>query len=327
MNFIPYHKINGVNHLSLNLIEQYKKINNWCVCEKVHGSNFGFHWFQESNSIKYLKRSSFIENNDPFFNYKAMLPQTLPKIEMIIKMLNEKYSIHGLEEIIIFGELFGGIYPNIKSKYKAIQKEVYYSPDLHFYAFDIYIKKNNKENGYFLDYEESCNIFESVNILYAKPLAIYEKFEDALKHNIHYNSTIPEIFGLPKLEINKAEGVILRNMKAIDKNIFDKEDNKYLAEKIIIKLKIAEFMESKQEKKIKNKTELEPNIFKNWQNKAKAEMTKNRLQNAISKIGILNENNRNDIYKLYIDDILEEINGKDVSELKNWLYKIHKLGT
>jgi hypothetical protein len=149
MNFIPYHKINGVNHLSLNLIEQCKKIDSWCVCEKVHGSNFGFHWFQESNSIKYLKRSSFIENNDPFFNYKEMLPDTLPKIEMIIKIVNEKYS--ELNEIIIFGELFGGIYPNMKSKYKAIQKEVYYSPNLHFYAFDIYIKKNNEENGYFLD--------------------------------------------------------------------------------------------------------------------------------------------------------------------------------
>ncbi len=323
MNFIPYHKINGLNHISLNLIEQCKKIDSWCVCEKVHGSNFGFHWFQESNSIKYLKRSSFIENNDPFFNYKEMLPNTLPKIEMIIKMLNEKYS--KLNEIIIFGELFGGIYPNMKSKYKAIQKEVYYSPDLHFYAFDIYIK-NNEENGYFLDYEESCNIFEYVNILYAKPLAIYKHFEDALQHNIHYNSTIPDIFSLPKLEINKAEGVILRNMKAIDKKILqEEENNKYLAEKIIIKLKIPEFTESKHEKKIKNKTELEPNIFKDWQNKAKAEMTKNRLQNAISKIGILNENNRTDIYKLYIDDILEEINGKDVPELKVWLYKIYKL--
>jgi Rnl2 family RNA ligase len=336
MNFIPYHKINNLNNIDNVLIELCKKIDNWCVCEKVHGANFGFHWFQESNSIKYIKRTSFIEENDSFFDYKEMLPNTLFKIEIIIKMLNEKYSTSGLEEIIIFGELFGGIYPNIKSKYKAIQKEVYYSPDLHFYAFDIYIKKNNEENGYFLDYKESCNIFESVQLLYAKPLAIYEKFEDALEHNIHYNSTIPEILGLPKLEINKAEGVILRNMKAIDKSMFQNEEdiynylptkiiNKYLPTKIIIKLKIPEFTESKQQKKIKNKSEPEQNTLKDWQNKAKAQMSKNRLQNTISKIGTLNENNRNDIYKLYVDDIMEEINGKDIPELKEWLYKIHKL--
>ncbi len=319
MQFISYHKINGVYE---NLMDLYKKIDKWCVCEKVHGANFGFYWFKESNIIKYGKRTSFIDDNDIFFGYKEILPNTLPKIQLIIENINKKYELaQRLEKIIIFGELFGGIYPNMKTKSKAIQKEVYYSPNLGFYAFDIYVKKEN-EDGYFLEYDESCNIFEEVNILYAKPLAIYDNFEDVLKHPIYYESTISEKLGLPKLENNKAEGIIIRNMKKIDKSIFDEHQEydllyryRKIPEKVIIKIKIPEFMENKSENY----------SLKSWKDKAKAQMTSNRLQSAISKIGELDENNQSQIFKLYIEDILEEIDGKNVVGLREWLYKVHNI--
>lgn len=319
MQFISYHKINGVYE---NLMDLYKKIDKWCVCEKVHGANFGFYWFKETNTMKYGKRNSFIDDNDVFFGYKEILPNTLPKIQLIIDLLNNKYKLaQSLEQIVIYGELFGGIYPNIKTKSKAIQKEVYYSPNLGFYAFDIYIKKESEE-GYFLEYEESCNIFEEVNILYAKPLAIYDNFEDILNYPIYFNSTIPEKLGLPKIENNKAEGIIIRNMKKIDKTIFENHQeydilNRYrkIPEKVIIKIKIPEFMENKSENY----------SLKTWKDKAKAQMTPNRLQSAISKIGELDENSQTEIYKLYIEDILEEIEGKEVHGLREWLYKVHNI--
>ncbi len=319
MQFVSYHKINGVYE---NLMDLYKKIDKWCVCEKVHGANFGFHWFKETNTIKYGKRNSFIDDNDVFFGYKEILPNTLPKIKLIIESLNKKYELaQRLEKIIVFGELFGGIFPNIKTKSKAIQKEVYYSPNLNFYAFDIYLKKEN-EDGYFLEYEESCNIFKEVNILYAKPIAIYDNFEDTLKHPIYYESTLPEILGLPKIENNKAEGIIIRNMKNIDKSIFEEHQeydifNRYrkIPEKVIIKIKIPEFMENKSENY----------SLKTWKDKARAQMTSNRLQSAISKIGELDENNQSQIFKLYIEDILEEIDGKNIIGLREWLYKVHNI--
>ncbi len=323
MDFLAYPKINKVNE---SLLDLYKKINKWCVCEKVHGANFAFHWFQETNNIKYAKRNSFIEENDDFFGYKEILPNTLSKIEFIIQILNQKYN-NELSQIIIFGELFGGIYPNMKTKAKAVQKGVFYSPHLHFYAFDIYIKKNNEES-YFLDYEHCCIIFEMAHILYAKPLQIYENIEDALTHPIYYDSTIPEALGLCKLENNKAEGIIIRNMANIDKNIFNEMEYKKIGQKVMIKLKIPEFMETQVESKVKHNTNKDNNdndILEIWKNKAKSHMTKNRLQNAISKIGTLNESTHNQIFTLYIEDILEEINALDNIELKNWLYKIHKI--
>ena len=328
MDFLAYHKINRVNE---DLIDLYKKIDKWCVCEKVHGANFAFHWFQEKNSIKYAKRNSFIEENDIFFGYKDILSHTLPKIEYIIQIVNQKYN-NELVKIVIFGELFGGIYPNMNSKPKAVQKGIFYSPNLHFYAFDIYIKKYNEYNGYFLDYEDSCAIFETVNIIYAKPLQIYDHFEDAIKHPIYYDSTIPEELGLCKLENNKAEGIIIRNMKNIDRNIFSEIDYKKIGEKIMIKLKIKKFMETQIECKVKNSIKKDINNNDNntleiWKNEAKKYMNKNRLQNAISKIGTLNESTHNQIFKVYIQDILEEMNAIHNIELKNWLYKIHKIKT
>lgn len=327
MDFLAYHKINKVND---GLVDLYKKINKWCVCEKVHGANFAFHWFQETNSIKYAKRNSFIEENDDFFGYKNILLDTLPKIEDIISMINKEYNNDNeLSQIIIFGELFGGIYPNIHTKTKAVQKGVFYSPHLHFYAFDIYIKKLNEES-YFLDYEDCCNIFETAHILYAKPLQIYDNIEDAIKHPIYYDSTIPEALGLSKLENNKAEGIIIRNMGKIDKSIFSETEYKKIEQKVIIKLKIQEFTETQIESKVKNSKKKDINNNDNdtleiWKNEAKKHMTKNRLQNAISKIGTLNDNTYNQIYKLYIRDILDEMDAIDNIELKNWLYKIHKI--
>ncbi len=65
--------------------------------------------------------------------------------------------------------------------------------------------------------------------------------------------------------------------------------------------------------------------LKTWKDKAKAQMTPNRLQSAISKIGELDENSQTEIFKLYIEDILDEIGGKEIHGLREWLYKYHNI--
>ncbi len=317
MQFLSYHKINGVYE---NLMELYKKIDCWCVCEKVHGANFSFHFNTKENKIKFGKRTSYIEEDDIFFGYNEILPNVLPKIHKIIEIIQNKYE--NIENIIIYGELFGGLYGNIKSKSKPIQKEVQYIPNLDFYAFDIYLKEIEKEQGLFIDYEECCKIFKEVNIFYAEPLLVCKTIEEALNFNINFNTTIPKKYGLEEIENNKAEGVIIRNMKKIDQNIFEMNDDydlmgrmRKVPPKIMIKLKIPEFMENKSENY----------SLKTWKEKAKAQMTGNRLQSAISKVGELDDKNHNDIYKVYIEDILEEIGGKEVNGLKQWLYKVHNI--
>lgn len=87
---------------------------------------------------------------------------------MCTKVIGE---IPDCKQICIYGELFGGTYPNSESNYKPVQSGVYYSPDLHFYAFDISYFATNTE--IFIDYDISLRIFKVCDVLHAEPIATY----------------------------------------------------------------------------------------------------------------------------------------------------------
>ena len=57
------------------------------------------------------------------------------KIINIYKKLKEIYP--DILRFAIYGEYFGGAFPNIESKVKAVQKGVYYIPNHDFMAFDV----------------------------------------------------------------------------------------------------------------------------------------------------------------------------------------------
>ena len=59
------------------------------------------------------------------------------KVFLIVDKIKNEYTDAMI--IIIYGELFGGIYPDINTGFKPVQKGIYYSPSIHFIAFDIYI--------------------------------------------------------------------------------------------------------------------------------------------------------------------------------------------
>ena len=239
MEYTGYTKIENSSKKWINIPKGMK----WAVVEKVHGSCFCFIYDIVSEKILCAKRKNIIKDNENFFGYVDILEDTFPKIKLICE---EVYKIKPTSKYIyIYGELFGGSYPNIESKYKPVQCGIYYSPLLHFYAFDISYNDGIKE--YYLDFEISIKIFNSVNILYCKPIKIYNEFEKAIEHPIGFNTTIPKIFGLPDIKINKAEGIIIRSMK--DRYILKKkipefsetiyEDNNYINENEKTQLEIA----------------------------------------------------------------------------------------
>lgn len=274
---------NKINNSSYKLSNNYKNIKKWYVTEKIHGANFSFVYEVNTNTMKHAKRTGFIEQDENFFNYTAILQETEPKIMNIIEYIKTDYE--NLKSIIIYGELFGGLYPNIKSKFKPVQKEIYYSPNLHFIAFDIYISFQNNIS-YYLNFTKSIEYFKLSNIMYTEPIAICSTYEEAYNYEIGFNTSIPIKLNLPELNINKAEGIIIRG---------DDETNK----KYIIKKKIPEFSETKY-----SNSKINPNDKKTI---GLNMITENRLNNAISKIGSLEEN-RYQIYDLIVQDILTELN-------------------
>lgn len=263
----------------------FKRVKTWAVTEKVHGANFAFSF--ENGTISYGKRTGMIRNDESFFNYRSMLHEYEPKVQYIIEAVRNEFL--NCQKIIVFGELFGGVYPNCELKVMPVQMGVYYSPDIHFYAFDIFIMIDNK--GVYLDFEKSLNYFKAAGILHAEPLAVFNSYEKAAHYTIGFNTTIPAKFNLPPIRGNKAEGIVIRSM----------------TERFVVKAKIREFAEE-----IYSDNTIGT---RDKQTIAIHMMTENRLNNAISKIGPMDEY-KYQIYELLCQDILTELRITNSQEAK-----------
>ena len=288
MEFVVYDKINNTTK---KWSRETTKVKKWAVTEKVHGANFSF--VHSNNEIQYAKRTGLIKPDENFYNYQVILSENLPKINIIIEQVKKLRPDH--KTIIIYGELFGGFYPEIQSKYKPVQKGIYYSPEIHFYAFDIYVVEEKLR--YYLDFEKTLDIFKSSGILYAEPIAIFDDLKSAINYPIGFNTTIPKKFGLPDLKINKAEGIVVKSM----------------TDRYIVKIKIPEFAEIAYS----NNTVSTSEIYKI----AEAHITDNRYDNVISKVG---EEDKSLIYTMFVQDILSELtieDNKEKSNVKKWLFK------
>lgn len=277
--------------------ENIKNVKNWYITEKVHGSCFCIIYENLSETIKYAKRKALLNNNETFFGYKTILSQLESKVNQIAKKLNTKHK--DLMQINIYGELFGG------GDKTPIQSGIFYSDNIHFYAFDISYLKNNTDEIY-LDFEESIILFENSNMFYAKPIAKFNCLEKALDFDYNFQSTIFKRLH-PNKELNllltnnnKAEGVVVRSG----------------TKRFLIKLKIQEFSETRYDDN--NYQREKSSNLDNYKNFALKCLTINRLNNAQSKYGEF-EKYKDAICEELCMDILVEINGFGIYELKTWL--------
>merc|ERR1712154_370222 len=251
-----------------------------------------------------------------------------------------------IKVIIIYGELFGGLYSHPDEKYmakddtiKPIQKGLYYSPELHFYAFDIKtdLEMNQNEHKCVSDSEtsaeeeeakeddeidgrlsvkESIGIFEKCGFLHAK---ILEKgnFNQMMRFNADkFQSTIPKLLNLPPpvdVETNErieniAEGIVIRPL-------FSKEH-------ILLKIKSQRFLEITgvkprtvlKIKSLKIKEDLLAFADEEFCEFVMRCINDQRLQAVESKVGRLNSGNFQKIKGMFVGDVFEELE-KEQSEI------------
>ena len=90
--------------------------------------------------------------------------------EKLHAMAMDAHKIKECERVIIYGELFGGIYPSDqKPDGKPPQITIYYSPQKLFSVFDIaYIG----EEGAYMAYDKVVDLAKKHEVMYAKPLFI-----------------------------------------------------------------------------------------------------------------------------------------------------------
>jgi Rnl2 family RNA ligase len=268
------------------------------VQEKVHGSNTCF--VSDGKTVGFGKRTALIEAGEKFYDYEELLERYTPKVIALFSII--KKEIPNIKTITVFGEMFGGKYPHpdVKndSKITVIQKGVFYCPMHEFYAFDLYV--TTEESGRYLSVDEMNTFFERGGFFYAGTL-FRGTLDECLKFPNTFQSVISKQLGLPPIEDNICEGIVIRPVVPA-----------YLSNgcRVLLKSKNERFAEKKAVKKREPKLFVEPS-YSTMLNELllviEQYVTENRLNNVISKIGQISmPKETGKLIGLFSKDILDD---------------------
>lgn len=286
--FKQYPKGEGVNRRIINSIVYtgIDKETTWLCFEKIHGANGCM--IVTNSDIKFARRRAIIQPNETFYNYEKIVERYTDNFRKFYD--NIVSTCRNTSIVRIYGELYGGIYPNHPSVDIPVQQGIYYSPQVEFMVFDVCIEKFDNTFEW-LTYKTYSEELDKVSIPYVAPL-FEGSFEDAVKFNNHFETTIPKFHGLPPIEDNICEGIVIKPSKSI---LLD-------GNKIMIKSKNFKFTEKKPNMSDIFKITPVPDCIKDLPEY----INDNRLDAAISKIGEAIPKNMGKIIKEFTSDILEE---------------------
>ena len=317
MEFKKYNSIENSYRTSYIKKVIYSGLNDgeWCVTEKVDGANYSFSY--DGQELKHARRSDFISELESFMGSVEVNKKYDDMIKRIYSILIDlKYKF---ESFTVYGEIFGGIYRHEDvspvNNAKVVQHRINYCPHNDFYAYDLTI------DDCYIPRDQAYKIFESVGLIYAKPLFI-GTFDKCLKYKNDYQTTIPSIFNLPEIENNITEGNVIapwNNVKYFkDERVIIKNKNKLFSEKMKTKHKTT--------KEVKQLSENGLSVY----HELLSYLNESRVSSVVSKIGIISTKDFGKIMKLVRADMFEEfmkdnceswngLNGSDINLINKLL--------
>lgn len=175
----------------------------WFVQEKIHGANLSLWTDHVTGDCRPAKRTSFINEADgDFFGVSRVLTLYAPQARLLAKHLGKT--------TVIFGEICGGHYEGQHEQGSIVQRGVQYCPKNDFLVFDIATIEEASGDLKYLPFAEAmilaCNFgLKVAPVLYSGTL------EECLEYPNEFVTKVPElIFGLPSIEGNICEGVVIR---------------------------------------------------------------------------------------------------------------------
>jgi Rnl2 family RNA ligase len=326
MSFNEYqHMENDYKFLKLNDVKNILSDNTlqFVALEKIHGTNFSF--ICDGINVLPCRRTDILKLEDNFFNYQTIFNKYKKDVmclfEIVKNLIKDKFD-KNITQIQLYGELYGGLYPNVKKIIgsKMVQKGIYYSNTNDFMAFDIKYKyiEENKIKSTFLDWDYFLQSIYLTSIPIV-PILLNGGWDEISKLNPKFESIVYKKHNLPKIDNNFSEGFVIKPTKEI---IFG-EDNT----RLIWKFKNPSFLEiiSTNDKKIStispkivnsNLTKLEKYVNENRYNNIKAKVLED------SEVSIVIDLFYNDIWNDFVDDIQFEkieLKNNEEQELKKKL--------
>lgn len=258
------------------------------VQEKIHGANFSM--WTDGHAVRAAKRTAFLKPTAAFFSFQAVLDSHQGRLRALFSALHPRRSL------AVFGELYGGGYPHpavsAVDGTAPVQKGVFYRPDIAFCAFDILLDGRTWMPVDAAQAALEGAGFEQPPVLYAGPLSRCALFP------VGFDSHIPARLGLPPLETNTAEGIIIRAAAA-----------RAGRERLLLKKKPPRWQESdpKRAKKRSRKTRKLSPAGRATLEQGEALICRNRLYNVVSKHGRVREGDARRLSVALYRDALEEL--------------------
>jgi Rnl2 family RNA ligase len=175
--------------------------------EKIHGANFQI--AITHNAVAFGSRSKILSSEElaAFYHADIITDALAVKAREVWDYLED----HGYqqEQLVIYGELFGGSYPDADIErvpgVSRVQKGVYYSPNLEFAAFDLV--RICDQTRIFVDWSSAESILVSHGFRVAPTIAT-GSLDDCLALDVNFITRVPE--NLPTIENNFAEGLVIK---------------------------------------------------------------------------------------------------------------------
>lgn len=236
MSFSPYPKMSNscAWMVPQNLLNKIQFVG----CEKVHGANMAF--VVDRGGVSCARRRDIMHEDEKFFGYKRWLdPALWDAARGVLAGVSalvaggamedalaaaapegaERETFGPVEQVTIYGELFGGHYPHPDVENTdgtaPVQHGVYYCPGLRYIAFDVAFRRPDDADGStgveFLDFEDAKALCTAAGFMFAQPL-VRGSLEECVAAPLEYDSTIPARIGMPQLPsgTNLAEGYVVR---------------------------------------------------------------------------------------------------------------------
>lgn len=275
----------------------------WDVTEKVHGANCCI--ITDGITVEFAKRSGIVGEGGGFFSYEIVLAEHQERILNAFKYVKEKFETEEkpIKMVQFYGELFGGGYPHEDvpndKRFGTVQKGIYYAPYQSFYGFDIALVHGNgtDANGYrtWLNPDEESDVYAKNDIFFAKSL-FRGTLKECLEYANEFQTNIPTWLGLPPIEGNICEGVVLKPMIP---QFFKNGD------RVVLKNKNERFSEKKNGEK-KERKELPSSIVEAIE-LIGSYINDSRLCNVISHEGEFDmPRGFGNLIKLFTEDILND---------------------
>ena len=159
-----------------------------------------------SHDLHIGKRKAWLEEGDAFFGWQLLRPE----LARACRAFFDAFA-NGSGTLYLYGELFGGHYPHADVRpfpgMSAVQTGVWYAPDMHWALFDaVHVSESQAR---FIAADEVTSAARRAGVLTPPVLARGRK-NDVLDTAVRFPTRVPAIFGLPAIEGNFAEGIVVK---------------------------------------------------------------------------------------------------------------------